>query len=225
MVRQSVVAAALLVLAGCGPGDGPAGPATSAALPAPVTTTSTTEPATLPPTVYEPPAEPLPLVEALRLGEGGVGSFRFGDDAEEVIAGLTELLGQDDDDTDWGPPATPFGACPANEARALRWGWLIAFFTDTSPFGDGRRHFSGWRYGFGVDEQSLYPEGLQLGIGIAPGDTLAVVKGAHPGAVEVVPATTTTPARFQVGTSYGGTIDGAGDDAVITTLEAGVGCA
>jgi hypothetical protein len=218
-------AVGITLLAGCGASTGSAGgPPPSATLPPPVTTTSTTEPPTLPPTVYEPPTEPLPLPEALRLGEGGIGRFRFGDDADTVIAGLSGLLGQDDEDSDWGPPATRFGACPANEARALRWGWLVAFFVDSSPFGDGRRHFAGWRYGYGVDDLSLYPEGLQLGVGIAPGDRLAVVKAAHPGAVETEPPTETGPARFQVGTSYGGTLDGAGDDAVITTLEAGIRC-
>jgi hypothetical protein len=222
--RLAALLLAGCLLAGCTFTRNTSASVTSSTLPAPVTTTSTTIPVTLPPTVYQPPTTAGPIGDALRLGEGGLGRARFGDTFDKTIQFVSGVLGQEDEDSDWGSSATKFGLCPGNEARLVRWGWLVLFFVDSSPYGDGRRHFAGWRYGQDVDENALYPQGLAMSGGLAPGATLADVRKAYPDAVTVMPADEHGPDRFRVGTSFGGRLTGTSDGDRVVDLEAGISC-
>jgi hypothetical protein len=219
MVRSAALLLAV-VLGACSAGDRGTGPFATLPLPAPVTTT-TAAPATTarpqPPVTSRPPVE-----EGLRLGEGGLGRARFGEDADGVVAYVGSFLGQDDEDTGWGPAETPYGDCPGNEVRVVRWGWLVLFLTDLSPYGAGRGHFAGWRYGAAVDEFALYPQNLAFATDIAPGDQLLRLWDVYPGAVDV--DDTTDPVRFEVGSSFRGTLTGAAGTDEITTVEAGIRC-
>lgn len=169
------------------------------------------------PTMTAPAGQPVP--EALRLGEGGLGRARFGTDADEAVGYVVSVLGPPDEDSLWDLPDTAYGPCPGTEARTVRWGWLLVILTDRSPFGAGRRHFAGWRYGPEVDPDALYPEGLAFLSGIGPGSTWAQVEAAHPGAVRA-PA----DGRFTVGTSFSGLLDGYAPESTVVRLDAGSAC-
>src|SRR5262249_55837716 len=125
---------------------------------------------------------------------------------------------------DWGDPATDFGKCPGTEARVLRWGQLLVMLSNRSRYGDGREHFAGWRYGPAVEETAFYPDALKMSSGLAPGATLSEIQELYPGAVTVVPANGPVPARFQIGSSFGGWLTGTAADATVTALDAGQPC-
>jgi hypothetical protein len=167
------------------------------------------------------PPTSVAVSQVLRLGEGGLGAARFGDDPERTVGYLTGLLGRPDDDTDWGPPATAYGTCPGTEARIVRWGWLVAVLSgggDASVTKPPPRRFVGWRYGTDVDADALYPADLTTTSAIGLGAPVAALQTAYPGAVAVVPG---TPARFEIGTSFRGRLDGTG---TVVRLEAGAAC-
>jgi hypothetical protein len=237
--RAAVLAGALLGLAACGPlrgaittstsQPGHAAPATVpvTTLPPPLALTTTSVVVETAPPPTQPPftaAPGLSVVDALRLGEGGLGRARFGVAAADAEAYVRSVLGPPDADTDWGDPVTEFGRCPGTTARVQRWGQLILIYTDRSRYGDGRLHFSGWRYGPDVNPDALYPELLAMSNGLAPGAALADVEALYPGALQVSPATDREPVSFRVGTSFGGSLTGADPAAVVSALEAGQGC-
>lgn len=107
---------------------------------APSVTTTESQPTTTAPEATTTTTDPL---LALVLGEQSLGSFNFGTEADQVIAGLTAILSDPDDDTGWVDSFSAFGTCPGTEARLVRWVSLQAFFTngatDWAP--EGTRHF------------------------------------------------------------------------------------
>ncbi|HEX9259558.1 MAG TPA: hypothetical protein VF855_08470 [Acidimicrobiales bacterium] len=218
-MRTAVVAASLLIMAACSNGSEGSGPVASSS-----TTALTIVPfSTVPNTTAPITAPDLPIEEALRLGEGGLGRARFGDSDTKVEGYLRAILLAPDDDTDWGKPDSAYGTCPGTEVRVLRWGWLVVFFADRSSFGAGRRHFIGWRYGPEVDTQALYPEGLSTALGLAPGMTVRDLKKTFE-ATELTPARGSRPPGFRIGESFRGSLTGLGDDDVVVVVEAGADC-
>jgi len=217
--RWAAVPVALMVAAGCAAGGSGArvtSTTTSTLLAEPVATSTA-------PTTAVVTAPDLPIEESLRLGEGGLGRARFGDSDAKVEPYLRSILLNPDDDTDWGKPENAYGTCPGTEARAIRWGYLVVFFSDRSDFGVGRRHFIGWRYGPDVDSQSLYPDGLSTVLGLRPGMTVSELRKTFE-ATELSQATATAPARFRLGSSFAGSLSGLADDDVVTLIEAGTSC-
>lgn len=146
------------------------------------TDTSTTEPPAdePPPAPEPPPAEDPPSIDpAEARGEspievdasGGIAPFDHGAPADEVIAYLTEQLGEPQvvsPDTGCGPAAIP--------GRTLRWGGLeVAFFTVdeqdlTTPTSE---YLAGWTL--------MEPAGdVQALMGLQPGQTVADLEMTYP---------------------------------------------
>jgi hypothetical protein len=236
-MRRAVALAAVLLLApGCGAVREAIDPQPPTTLPGPGGTVVDPSAVTAATTTSEPPpvADTSPtltaaagdlVVDALRLGEGGLGRARFGTDADEAEAYVRSVLGPPDEDTDWGLAAeNAFGVCPGNLARALRWGQLLVVLTDDSRYGAGRGHLSGWVYGPSVAPDAFYPEGLTMATGVAPGVALEAVQLVFPGGVTVVEPDAVLPARFRVGTSFGGWLTGTTPADTVTSLEAGEVC-
>jgi hypothetical protein len=71
--------------------------------------------------------------------------------------------------------SSPFGACPGQQVRGVRWGQLLALFSDEG----GARHFFTYTYGLGNREAG--PE-LRTDIGVGLGSTVAQVQAAYPDA-------------------------------------------
>ncbi|MGH8971594.1 MAG: hypothetical protein ACRD0C_00110 [Acidimicrobiia bacterium] len=112
----------------------------------------TAPPETQPPTTEAPAAtttttedEGPPVI----LRGDGLGAVRFGDDPDQVLAGLTLRWAPPDTDSGWvAAPNSPFGVCPGNEVRVVEWRGFRVFFSDgPTPFAPaGRRHFFTWEY-------------------------------------------------------------------------------
>jgi hypothetical protein len=158
------------------------------------------------------------LAGVLRLGEGGLGRARFGDDPDRVVAYVGAALGRPDEDSGWGHD-TGYGACPGSSSRVVRWGWLLVFFGEETPMASGRRQFAGWRYGPLVNELALSPAGLRTSTAVAIGTTTARLRALFPAALRVGVG---RPAPFVVGTSFRGLLDRPGG--AVVQLEAGATC-
>jgi len=170
----------------------------------------------------EPGTASLPLADALALRDDGLGSARFCDDPDAVIATMSALLGPPDDDTGWVDPFT-ISTCPGEELRRLTWGALDLFFGDSSPFASGERHFFGYSYG-SVDGFDVAPPGLATAAGIGVGTPVEFVVAAYPD-VELIPGEEgiEEPA-FYVGEHLYGLLTDTAPDGVVTLIVGGEAC-
>lgn len=135
---------------------------------------------------------------------GGRGTGRklsFGEAEPEVIAFITRLRG------DQPPRRASNAECPAGPLTFADWGDNFQL-----AFSEGK--FIGWSAGEGA------PRGFSTVSGIHVGSTLAQLRAAHP---DVVVREDSLGPEFAVGEIYG-TLSGTGDDAVVTTMWAGVNC-
>jgi hypothetical protein len=123
-------------------------------------TTSTTNSTT---TTTTAPPPPLLLLE----GDGFQGR-KFGDPAEEVIAGLNRLFGPPTvDRSDVAAGQSPFGVCPGTTARTVSWGPVSVLLTDES----GALRFAGWAVDGGD---------ARTAAGIRVGSSVSNVRTAYP---------------------------------------------
>ena len=144
------------------------------------------------------------------LGPDGLGAVHFGDPADAVLSRLTGILGPPVDDG-------PLGSCPTGAAdRLVRFAELGVVLG-----GEGAdQRFVAWDVGLAA---GAYPE-LRTAEGIGVGSTVAEVRRAYPGAVQVVPDDAFGP-RLEVampnGGSLTGTLTGTGPGDTVVTLGAG----
>ncbi len=158
---------ATLVLAGACTGDGSGTETASSTTEASAgldtelpTLPPETEPVTQPPVTQRPtttaPTSSAPTTSTTEdegppvvLEGDGLGAVRFGDDPDQVLAGLTLRWAPPDTDSGWvAAGSSPYGVCPGNQVRVVEWQGFRVFFSDgPTPFGPaGRRHFFTWEY-------------------------------------------------------------------------------
>ncbi len=162
---------------------------------------------------------------SLILTGDGVGSLRFGVEADRVIADLNEVLGSSDEDSDWVDSFSTFGTCPGTEARLVRWASLQAFFTDgeTEWAPEGIRHF--FHYSHSVAAGGGDVLALETDKGIRLGATVAELREAY-GSVSF----TDDPlfeVLWEVDTEEGilwGSASSLDDDGLVTVINGGFGC-
>ena len=184
---------------------------------------------TTPPTTAVP-VTTLPALEPLVLAADGLGSIRFGTEAESVIADVTSRYGAPDRDTGWVAPEGPYGACPGLLVRVVGFGSFELLFSDA---GTARLpEFFAWSYGFDptTTRAGVDPRGIDLltAAGIGLGSTWEEVTSAYgAGAVD-------TSEDSGRGRSFAidgdrpigirGLLDGEGDTGRVTFLESAPGC-
>lgn len=135
-------------------------------------------------------------------GGGGTGrKLSFGEADTEVIAFLTRLRG------DQPPRRAANAECPAGPLAFADWG-------DNFQLAFSEGQFAGWTAGEGA------PRGFTTVSGIHVGSTLADLRAAHP---DVEVREDSLGPEFSAGDIHG-TLSGTGDDAVVTTMWAGVNC-
>lgn len=130
------------------------------------TTTTTTTTSTVPP-------------GPLLLHTEGISDFPFGMTAADADAAFTALLGPPDEDSGWIDSFSPFGTCPGDEVRVLRWRRLQVFLTDgNTPWGAaGVRHFFLYRASEWLDPVDA-PDMATLA-GIILGSSVADLQAAY----------------------------------------------
>ncbi len=104
-----------------------------------------------------------------RLKANGLGGIGFGTPTDIALVEFALLgdpadEGDPDEDTGWiDAPTSPFGVCPGDEVRMVRWGNVRTFFTRV---GLTEGEFFTWQVdGFGgfADKRLVTPNGLRLG--------------------------------------------------------------
>lgn len=178
-----------------------------------------------------PNGEPATEREApagLVAGPGGLRVVAFGQPARLVVATLEAILGEPDGDTGWGPAkASPFGVCPGERVRGVRWGRLGILLSDgpTSYGSAGYAHFFAWETSTFEDREGLAP---RTAAGIGPGSKVEALKEAYGARLDFHPADGPFPDRFDVGFglkgSIAGSLTGLGPDDTVTFMAAGAPC-
>src|SRR4051794_33029609 len=76
----------------------------------------------------------------------GIGTTMFDDAADTAIRSLTNVFGTPSADSGWvAAGSSPFGACPGQHVRGVRWGQLLTLYGDQG----GAQHFFTYTYGLG----------------------------------------------------------------------------
>lgn len=179
-------------------------------------------------TTTEPPTTTAPsttvLDDLVVLRPDGLGRATFGQDADTAIADLTASLGAPNADSGWVPAvSSPFGVCPGNEVRGLRWGPLQVLFGDQ---GTGARRLFTWVYAVALlpaEETQSLASGLQTVEGIGLGSSIADLALVYPEldvSSDVFGPTYSTSALA----GYSGTISSDGADGFVTSIVGGTYC-
>jgi hypothetical protein len=256
-IRFAGLLAAVLLVAGVArgaeqwgsrPGVGPVAPVpTTRPAVAPSTTTppaSSVAPST---TAQRPPTTTRPATgTAARAGILGVdrlGTTTFGTGEGDALDQLGRRLGAPDERRSWRTASTPFGLCPG-PVRIARWGRLYVLFTNgPTRYAPG----GGWHlfaYQVDVVQRSVVdpsytgptpPElpplrgySPRTAAGIGFGSTLAELRRAYGGRVDVSFGEPGNAYRFRVGFGatgeLSGSLSGGTPAATVTVLAAGAGC-
>jgi|GEM_PF-6777119 len=164
----------------------------------------------------------------------GLGAFVFGDNPDQVIAGLTLRWGPPDGDTGWvAPGSTPYGPCPGTVVRAVNWrGFAVLFSDGATPRGPaGVRHFFTWEYQVDDPAHPAPDQGgnrppLKAANGVTVGVTVATLQRAYGNALELFNEPPGGP-QFGVvtpdGDLYGGLTDLTATG-IVKSIVAGGGC-
>lgn len=231
VATAAMAMAAMAAMAGCAdPPDGPGAETTAPETSAPGTTVAeTTVPdttveattTTVPETTTTAPPPPAPL-GSLVLADDGIGPWRFGDEPEEVIAGVAAVLGTPSADTGW------VGAeellCPGQERRRVEWGVFRLDFGDSAQSGPSdERVFLAWDYGL---ESMLgeEPRGLITARGVGLGARVDELVDAYPDVVLSPGEEGVFSASFVIDANLSGLITGVADDDTVTVMSGGEIC-
>ena len=225
-VTIAMAMAAMVATTGCAdPPDEPGADTTSPDTTSPdsttpdstVETTTTTAPETT--TTAPPPPAP---VGSLVLADDGIGPWRFGDEPEEVIAGVAAVLGTPSADTGW------VGAeellCSGQERRRVEWGVFRLDFGDSAQLGSAdERVFLAWDYGL---ESMLgeEPRGLITARGVGLGARVDELVDAYPDVVLSEGEEGIFSASFVIDANLSGLITGVADDDTVTVMSGGEIC-
>jgi hypothetical protein len=119
--------------------------------------------------------------ELFTLRGDGLDVVDFGDPPEPVIAALTAAFGSPDEDSGWIDAATsPYGVCPGEQVRGVRWRDLLVLFSDgETPYGpaDPMGHFFAYVDSIFLDQRD--PLGLETEEEIGLGSTRAELEEAY----------------------------------------------
>jgi hypothetical protein len=208
----AVVVVGLLALVSCRD-DGDKSSSPPADRPASSTTTATVAPSSATSAPRGGPG-----TSSIQLAPDGLGGLAFGTAEAQVRTALTQAFGPpDSDDT------LPAGSCSSGATRSVSWADLHVLF---GPDGAGKLTVVGWTYG--TDDPPAAPV-LATGEGIGSGSTLAQLRSAYGGGVEVTKDKALGAVRFSVqGSRYqlglSGLLTGLTDTDTVWALFAGSYC-
>lgn len=187
----------------------------------PATTTTPAPATTAAPTTTEAPTTTTELLGAsLPLRFDGVGDARFGTEPDDVLAYISDRLGDPTADSGW-LPANQMG-CQGTESRVVFWNDLRVTFGDESNVSTGRRHFFAWRLGPPAGT-ALNPAGMKTLLGLSVGSTVEQIQAAYPAAQFFAGDANTTPAA-QLSEGLFVFLTDASRLGVVTAVLGGEGC-
>ena len=104
----------------------------------------------------------------------GIGETMFDDDADTAVQALSDVFGTPSTDTGWvAASSSPFGTCPGEHVRGVRWGQLQTVYSDEG----GAEHFLNYTYGLANREAA---PSLRTDVGVGLGSTVAQVQAVYP---------------------------------------------
>jgi hypothetical protein len=167
--------------------------------------------------------------ELFTLQGDGLDVVDFGDPPELVIAALTAAFGSPDEDSGWIEAATsPYGVCPGEQVRGVRWRDLLVLFTDgETPYGtaDPMGHFFAYVDSIFLDQRD--PLGLETEEEIGLGSTRAELEQAYGDRVTIT-EDEVFGVFFEIEVPdpavLWGHLEGASSGAPITDIRGGSGC-
>jgi hypothetical protein len=147
----------------------------------------------------------------------GIGDTMFDTAAETAIQQLSAVFGTPSTDSGWvAAGSSPFGACPGQQVRGVRWGQLLTLYSDEG----GTEHFFTYTYGLGNREAG--PE-LRTDVGVGLGSTPAQVQTAYPDA-ELGSDATRGAYFVDEAAGISGSFDQAGAAGKVTRIVGGTPC-
>jgi hypothetical protein len=179
--------------------ESPPPPGTTRAAPETSTTTSTTRPSTtttssttssIPDTTTTSEATTTTAstttttaltAELFTLRGDGLDVVDFGDPPEPVIAALTAAFGSPDEDNGWIEATTsPYGVCPGEQVRGVRWRDLLVLFSDgDTPYGTANPMGHFFAYVDSIFHDQRDPLGFETEEEIGLGSTRAELEDAY----------------------------------------------
>jgi hypothetical protein len=217
-----------VLLVGCG--DDPA-PSTAAG-----GLTASSEPSSGTSLLTGPPApEDATPLEVRLTGDGidtGDGLVAFGEAYDAVVDRLVAALGEPTEDTGEVEPFSEYGTCPGSRLRALEFGGGALYLLFGDVIGPDLTLYQWTLTSFQGDAAAVPPASALVGdvttFEFGPGTTLAEVRaGVADGTLEVVEGDEVTGSFFRLSdqsSGFTGFLDGPGEDATVTAVEAGEGC-
>lgn len=169
-VALAIVALLLGACTGSRPDDGDLGrsPLSIVSSTTTIPTTTTSSPTTVAPTT----SSTAPQATGVVLGPNGLGVADFGDEADQVVAELADLLGPPTDDR-------PLGSCPSGEVdRVVEFAELAVLIGDR----EGSARFVAWDLNL---PSGALPD-LKTAEGVGVGTTVAMVRASYGGGVEII---------------------------------------
>lgn len=122
----------------------------------------------------------------LDLRADGVGRYSVGQPADEVIGGISAVIGGSDADSTDSDTALRVPDCGSSGTRVVSWGNLVLFFVDR----DSSSVFATWSYGFDPitgNAQDVRRLGLTTADGIGLGSTRGDLTAAYGTSVDFSP--------------------------------------
>jgi hypothetical protein len=163
----------------------------------------------------------------LVLSADGIGSHAIGDDADEVIDGVSAQIGGWDSDSLEPGTSIEVPACGGGSVRQMSWGNLVLTFVDT---GTGSRLFT-WAYGYDpVTGNAEDRRGLDLRTdsGVRLGTPRSELERIHRGEVSITDDASVDIALFTIDGDeeehLSGRLGSTAPDAAVQFLERIPGC-
>jgi hypothetical protein len=133
------------------------------------------------------------------------------------VQSLAGALGTPSADSGWvAAGSSPFGACPGQRVRGVRWGQLLTLYSDEG----GVEHF--FTYTYGLANREAGPT-LRTDVGVGLGSTAVQVRTAYPDA-EIGSDATRGAYFVDEAAGISGSFDQAGGAGKVTRIIGGTAC-
>ncbi|GMQ97618.1 MAG: hypothetical protein BMS9Abin17_0117 [Acidimicrobiia bacterium] len=172
-------------------------------------------------TTTRQPAD-VPVADELTLHTEGIGPYEVGDEAEFVIAGITNAIGGWDADSSDEASPVQLPECGDASSRVVSWGSLALVFVR----GYARETFVSWSFGFDPvsgNSDDLRGLGLRTEAGIGLGATRQELEDAYRAGLEITNQPAIDSAIFAIDKAQephlSGKLDSSGPQGIVDLIQ------